>query len=449
MDTNNSSTKYPKTLILGNPFNNKSGGGITMSNLFNGWPKDRLALATNANVYFEADFSICENYYQLGFNGKLHPFPLNIVLPGVYCGPINKPLSNNSDNQTPAQVPGRYKKIYRVIMYILDFMGVFNFLYRIKITPEFKKWLTEFNPDIIYSQLASRSSIRFVSDVADVLNKPVALHFMDDWITFINRPGLLYLYWKKKIDNEFKGLVERSSVLMSIGDAMSEEYNKRYKREFIPFHNPIDIGNWIPFSRTDWSNRERFTILYAGRIGLGMKDSIIDTARVVHNLSSENGNLIFEIQTPDIMELDGKVSFNGNVKWVKPTSYAELPKKFSTADLLILPIDFDDISIRFLKYSFQTKISEYMISGTPVLVYSPKETATAKYALKAGWAYVVTERNDLALANAILELKSNSELRKSLGQKAKQLAVSNEDAVLVREKFRETLSVNASNHYKS
>ena len=31
---------FPKVLILNQPFNNVSGGGITLSNLFKGWEKD-------------------------------------------------------------------------------------------------------------------------------------------------------------------------------------------------------------------------------------------------------------------------------------------------------------------------------------------------------------------------------------------------------------------------
>ena len=41
--------------------------------------------------------------------------------------------------------------------------------------------------------------------------------------------------------------------------------------------------------------------------------------------------------------------------------------------------DFDKKSISFLKYSMPTKASEYMISGTPVLVYSHGETAVSKF----------------------------------------------------------------------
>lgn len=442
MNRNNSLQMYPKTLILGSPFNSKTGGGITMSNLFQGWPKDKLALASSANIIVEADSLICENYFQFGFNGKLHPFPLNIVLPKVQCGPIKLSHSNESGIQKQRYNPGKYNHIYSVLKKFLESLGVFNLLYKIKITVEFKEWIEDFAPDIIYSQLSTLDSIRLVSDIADILNKPVALHFMDDWITTINRPGLLSLFWKKKAETELLSLINRSSVLMSIGEAMSEEYKKRYNRDFIPFHNPIEINNWIPCSRNEWSIDDRFTILYAGRIGLGMKNSVIDIARVVNNLVLKHENLFFEIQTPDISELVGKVNFNEHVSWVEPIDYLALPKKFAEVDLLVLPFDFDIESVKFLRYSFQTKISEYMISGTPVLVYSPSEISTAKYAQQEGWAYVVTERSDLLLKNAILDLYSKPDLRKGLGEKAKQLAITQEDSYMVREKFRECLANN-------
>ncbi len=350
--------------------------------------------------------------------------------------------SNESGIQKPRHNPGKYKLFYSVLKNILEFLGLFNLLYKMKVTVEFKKWIIDYKPDIIYSQLSTLDSIRLVSDIADILNTPIALHLMDDWITTLNRPGLLYYFWKKKIETEFVSLINRSSILMSIGESMSEEYKKRYNRDFIPFHNPIEIINWLPYSRNEWSFDDRFTILYAGRIGLGMKNSVIDIARVVNNLVLKYENIFFEIQTPDISGLDGKVRFNEHVSWVEPIDYLALPKRFAEVDLLVLPIDFDIESVKFLRYSFQTKISEYMISGTPVLVYSPEETAIAKYAQKDGWAYVVTERNDLLLKNAILDLYSKPDLRKGLGEKAKQLAITHEDSNLVREKFRDCLANN-------
>lgn len=432
--------KYPKVLIIGQSFNKNSGGGITISNLFYNWPKERLAVASNVNLYSDLDNSVCEQYYQLGYNGKLHPFPLNLFLPRIKCGSFIYRNNKNIDSrQNESVVTGKYKKTYKLLSAILRLLGIYNILYKLKITPDFRQWVTEYNPDIIYSQLSTLELIRFVSEVEELLNKPLVIHIMDDWPNAINEPELLFSYWKKVIDLEFRKLLDKSYVLMSICESMSEEYKLRYNKDFVPFHNPIDIGNWLTYSKTDWTIKGKFTILYAGRIGRGIKKSIFDIGNAVKKFSLKNDNVVFEILTNNYSEIEKLVTLNDHVKYIKPIEYSELPKKFSSVDLLILPEDFDAASIEFLKYSIQTKVPEYMISGTPILVYADKRTALAKYAIRDGWAYIVSDNDEALLTQALEELYSNLSLRKELAGKAKKVAIQNEDAKLIRENFRKKL----------
>ena len=122
---------------------------------------------------------------------------------------------------------------------------------------------------------------------------------------------------------------------------------------------------------------------------------------------------------------------------INPTvPYSELPRVFSQADVLLLPNDFDRTSRAFLKYSMPTKASEYMISGTPILLYSSAETAVTSHALKYNWAYVVSEKKNEALKSAITELYERRDLRTALGNTARDYAINNYDGALIREQFR-------------
>ena len=57
----------PKVLIISQPFNNDTGGGMTLTNLFLGWPSDKLAVVCTGYVLeFNVDTTICRNMYQLG-----------------------------------------------------------------------------------------------------------------------------------------------------------------------------------------------------------------------------------------------------------------------------------------------------------------------------------------------------------------------------------------------
>ncbi|MGF2414927.1 MAG: glycosyltransferase, partial [Ferruginibacter sp.] len=303
---------------------------------------------------------------------------------------------------------------------------------------EFAAWVKEYEPDIIYTQLASLELIKFVDDVHEQTKKPIAIHIMDDWPLTINKPGIFYSYWQKVIDKEFRKLMDKSAILMSISDAMGDEYKLRYGKDLIPFHNPIDINYWKPATPKEYTIKDKFTILYAGRIGFGIESSITDIANAVNDIAKTNKDIVFEIQTGDVEALNKLVQLNENVKWMKPIAYSALPQKFSGVDLLLLPQDFDAKSVQFLKYSFPTKVSEYMISGTPILVYGDERTGLTKYAVKEQWAYVVTENNTAALTEAINNLIANVELRRSLAEKAQKIAIEREDAVIVRENFRKS-----------
>jgi glycosyltransferase involved in cell wall biosynthesis len=119
--------------------------------------------------------------------------------------------------------------------------------------------------------------------------------------------------------------------------------------------------------------------------------------------------------------------------------YKELPRVFAEADILILPYDFSDESIRFIKYSMPTKAPEYMISGTPVIVFAPDVTAIVKDAENNKWAKVVTENSITQLQQTIQQLFTNEGERQKISSAAINLAENKFNSVSVRSRFKEIL----------
>jgi glycosyltransferase involved in cell wall biosynthesis len=430
--------RYPKILIVGQTFNKKTGGGVTMSNLFTGWPKDMLAVVCGENLKANMDTTVCDIYYQLGYNGKLHPFPLNIILPKIKCGLVNTGGKDGKQVTTAPVQSGKYTSIYGKLRSILHFLGLFNALYRLKITPDFAAWLKEYNPDIIYSQLSTLELIRLVNDISETMGKPVAIHMMDDWPMTIDKPGLLYPYWKKVIDREFRALINKSAILLSISQEMSDEYRKRYGREFTAFHNPIDISFWKSHQRKSYVLNDVPTVLYAGRIGTGIQQSLESTAMAIDHLNSKQDTSIrFVIQTE---ERPSWVDKYNCVVYRSQVPYSELPAIFSEADILILPYDFSAGSIRFIKFSMPTKAPEYMISGTPIIVCAPEETAIVKNAQRNKWAKIVTENSIEKLSAVIGDLVMNQEERENIASKAIAFSESSFNSEKVRISFQHALS---------
>lgn len=425
--------RYPKVLIIGQYFEKKHGGGITMSNLFKGWDKSSLAVAA-ADIN-NPDFGICNNYYQLGSLEIKHRFPFNLNKKdksspsGLLC---EKAVEAGSDATLVKS--SRFRSLYNSF---LDFTGLIYYRQRFGYSHNFLKWVKDFSPDIIYSQLSYYELILFVSKLHKDLKVPIAIHIMDDWPSTVVKGWFLRSYWKKMIDKKFQELLSNAKVLMSISEAMSIEYKKRYGYDFIPFHNPIDVEFWERPSYITDHSQNPFVILYAGRIGAGIQSCFLDISEAIKNLIDDGLHIELHIQVVNHnIVLDNLAKFNF-IKFNSAVEYSELPSIFAKADLLLIPNDFDERSISFLKFSMPTKASEYMVSGTPILVYSSIETAIAKHALKHQWAFVVSERKIKKLESAIREAYENKDLGIKVSTIAKEFAKKNFDSKKIRNQFRE------------
>jgi len=74
-----STKSYPRVLIFSQTFNKISGGGITLTNLFFGYPRENIAVLTYPFMLLHASFESCINYYQLGREEYFWSFPLNYI----------------------------------------------------------------------------------------------------------------------------------------------------------------------------------------------------------------------------------------------------------------------------------------------------------------------------------------------------------------------------------
>jgi hypothetical protein len=437
------SKQYPKILIVNETFKSNTGGGITLSNLFKGWSKECLANALDAKDISEIHSDdICNNFYSIGSDEKktikIFSFLQIKYKSGPYIFQSIKSKSQESNNNKIR------KQLVDIFFDLLHFLGLYHTLYQYRPSEEFKLWVQTFKPDFIYTQLSTRESIQFAKELMKFSNAKLCIHMMDDWPSTISKKGLLNNYWCKKIDIEFRELLQNTTILMSISYGMTKAYFKRYGKEFIPFHNPIEINDWLPHSKSVLTiNNSEIKILYAGRIGLGSSTSLLSVAAAIEELKNEGVPLTFQIQTTtkdhliiDKLKTFSSVHFNQEVK------YTQLPSIFSSVDILLLPIDFNKKGIQFLKYSMPTKVSEFMISGTPILLFCHPEVTLLNHAEKYQWAHIVSVDNIMVLKMQIMELLTNLDLREKLSTTAIEYATSNYSSVNVRESFKNNFVIN-------
>lgn len=431
---------YPRLLMVASSaFNPLSGGGITFTNLFHGWPKNKIATAHSDKIQPSTD--VCENYYFLGKDEFKWKFPFVVAnLFGLQEKIENSLRSAKGVAAKEKGDGGLLAMLMRLFMPAMEFVFGEEIPTNANISDNLEKWIKEFKPEVLYTILGSLPYMRMVRKISEKFNLPIVIHMMDDWPAVRYKKGIFGFYRRWQMNRELRQLIKKSAACLSICDAMSEAYEKRYGKPFAAFHNALDANSWTQKARTQWRRKSPFRLVYAGAL---MPDSQLysleDVCDAVDELSKGGLDVSLDIYAPwyAASRYCSKLERPECVKVFDAPEKMDGEDLFAKADLLILPVNFDKKTVKYIKYSMPTKVPAYMFSGTPTLAYGPDSVASIKYA--HNWAYCVTHKNKGELCDAIKKLASDEELREKLALHAQKLAAERHDRNKVAKEFQEVL----------
>ena len=436
--TNANFKDYPKVLLLFNTIGDKNGTEITLKNLFKDWPKEKIAISSMKNIDDEVKERIGRFYH-------LSRKEINVIWPLNYFIKVENSKSSNHSNDKDEKSSlikiGLIRKVYTLLVKKLLFKtGIYYIKFHYKVSRDFEKWLFDYHPDIIYTTfLGDVSSMRFALSLKKLIGCKLAIHIMDDWINTFPNSTIFPFFWKKKYDDMFLEVLNNSEVKFSISKKMSKEYYNRYKISFIPFHNPVVIEDWKSLK----NNVDNNVFTYVGKINDDTIDVLTDFSNAIEKISISN-NLFFNIYS-----LDNNVKFekilrrNLKTKIFKKVSHKEIPQILMNSYGLFLPLSFGKSNRKYTKYSMPTKVSEFMISMTPIIVYAPKEIALYEYAREFDWAILVGQKGEDHLIKAIKTLLYNDQLVNEITKNAYKLAVESHSIDIVSSNFKKML-INAA-----
>ncbi|MFC2096250.1 glycosyltransferase [Bacteroidota bacterium] len=422
---------FPRVLVIGQPFHRNSGPGITISNLFENWPREKLALVADTKNIQRNDFSICPKAYRLGNKEFKILFPFNFLFRTGKSGQLIQ-----QDKQKAAIKINKKNKFYLLFEWLFFSLGFNMFAFRIKLSKNLLNFIRDFNPEIIYSQLGKLELIYIVNEIKKEFKIPLAIHFMDDWPLSLGR-GPLKKYWKKKIDKNLRHLLRNTDISFAISEGMKDAYTFRYQKEFSCFHNPIDPTKWKIQLNVSTNVNKEYSILYTGRIRRNHSKSIFDLIKVIGRLKKRGILINFDIYTNDWnSRLTIKLSQNKNVNIYSSISHLNIPDLLIKYDLLFLPLEFSSWSQQFVKYSMPTKAPEYMISGVPIFIYAPEQTELVRHARLNNWAFINSDNNLTELENKLLESLKDKKIRIQISSNAIKYATNNYSSEKVLNNFR-------------
>lgn len=423
--------KFPRVLfITTSAFNKVTGGGVTFSNLFAGWPQERIATAHTDTVPVSTD--VCSRYFKLG-EGEIHKQGVLRRFMPVQSGGVENSQNAETRDRMLLTVARAVKKV--LFGNAIPDAG--------ELTPELESWVAAYKPEILYTILGTNAMMDLAKALCARFDIPLVIHLMDDWPTVAYRGGLLSWFSRRRMQKLLRELVTVAEVRIGICEEMAKEYEKRYGPPFLAYQNAIDSQKWRAYEKKNLSIGEQVRLLYIGSILPNAQlDALADCCMAVAKLRSEGMNIVLDIYSPTFYTqlLRQKLALGAGIRLHEPiVTDEEVFTHLAEADILLLPVNFDLETVRYIKYSMPTKVPAYLFCGTPVLVYGSRETAQVKYAQRAGWGYVVSERGPDQVASAIRELTYNIELRTRLSRAAHTAAFSFHDASIVRTQFQRTL----------
>ena len=437
---------HPRTLIVGRGFDQSSGTGITLTSLFRGWPKDRLAAACAASETL--DSTVCDTYYALGSEEAHWLWPLSRLEKTVYSGPVlrqnagqgGRATLSHQDLGARATHVADMSLARRYFWAAVNGGGAQHFLLRRTVSARLAQWVRALRPDLVYTHLESLPMIRFVDSLVTRFDLPLVIHMMDDWPCVPEHEGLLGPLTRRAIDRQLRRLMDKATCHMGISRYMCDAFEARYGYEFLPFHNVLDTGEWTITPRSGWASADPLLLVYTGRVGKANEEALRDVAAVVASLAAGGLSIRLDIYVLERTPFaPGTWPDSSAVRVLPAIPYSKIPELLVDADVLVLPLDFSPKDLAYAQYSMPTKVAEYLGSGTPILVYCPEDTAVTQYARRAAWGAVVGTRDRAALSRAIVRLATDEAERERLGRVALRVARDDNDPARVRAEFAQAL----------
>lgn len=215
-------------------------------------------------------------------------------------------------------------------------------------------------------------------------------------------------------------IFDYAEKVFAITEFACEYLNKKHGKQVTLIPHTVDTR--LIRQTKKFTKLEKPKIHFAGGIYEKMNtDSVLRMVEVVEKL---NRSIELEFCSPDLPAALIKKGYN-NV-YVNKDKLIELQKASS---ILYLPQAFYSEKPVMIKNNFPTKVMEYVCSGVPILLHSPKDSYLTYIAKKNGFAFVVDKDDPVVLEEAIIKLLDDHLLRESLINKAYEFAKSRDSKI--------------------
>lgn len=263
-----------------------------------------------------------------------------------------------------------------------------------------------------------------------ITKKPLYIYMFDLWSKILSVP---FARWVAQIYE--KRILRSTEKVFVMSEKLADYYKKKYSVESEVIYHSYISCNRKESNKKSLNTEEKpyFDIVFTGFV-----DPHHEWLQIVRGVLNDflNDRIRLKLCVPRLDFIEGVESKNIAVESLNRNEVILAQKK---ADLLFLPMyPRKDCEREILETASPSKLGEYLSSGVPILVFAPEYSYISEYATKEKWGLVVNNFDKEELKNAILRLKNDINLRKSLVSNALRVAA-NHDAKTLSKKLQQYL----------
>lgn len=282
-----------------------------------------------------------------------------------------------------------------------------------------------FAPDAVYLRpVDSLPLLEFAVALTERHRWPLVVHIMDDWQERLRRTDPVR---HARVDILLRRLLASAQVHLAISDRMSRAYERRYGGRWEALANGVDVLQQPaadPAARPPVSGRHPLRLRYMGGFADDMgAASLEDLARVVASLQAGH-HVRLEVHTMP-WYLENAQRRLGQLPGISVSGLVDAARyhaTLSSADVLVIAYNFDEISRAYTGLSLANKLPECLAAGVALLAYGPDDAPSIEILQRAGCAEVVGERDPERLRAAVLRLVEDPAHRERLGREGRDWA---------------------------
>ena len=350
---------YKKVLIVShNVFSTKFNNGITLNNLFQYWPDDKLCqlFFNRATDHVDRDIDFIQlnvaNLIRNFFRSGLFTMKPTLVDDGLPSSSTWKSTTN---------------PFIRILMRDL----IYVFLFRV--SGSIKAKLDIFKPDTIFV-LAGGSLLSLYTAflVSRFYNIPFSIYITDNYLYDNNDSGFLKRRMGCYVDKIYRFYFARAKTIFVISRELGERFNSLYRVDYQILINPgldYPLPDESQFSMVSKSG-QGIIIGYFGGLHFSRCQSIVALAERLQDWRPNSVIRVYSHSKANVDPVPQNLSFHSAVYG------ASLMNAIESCDVLLHVESFDPTIFDDIRYSISTKIPEAMSLRKPLIAVGPSKASS-------------------------------------------------------------------------